>query len=111
MHREICRFNLAACAFVLYSVFACSAASASGTTALTATIRTTEFMLPSADCASGISGIGAGVGKSNLFTKKPLVTSTSVVMTSSDCITARADGTIGPTRFDQGKFTLIGVGV
>ena len=103
------RFNglkIATSAFVL-ALASSAALAGSGTVPFTATIKTTEFMLPTAQCASGAGGIGAGVGTTNLFTKKPATDKTNVVLTSFDCVSPQPDGTI---NFDEGKFTLTGAG-
>ena len=102
-------FNAAKKATTFFILAAASAAAlaGSGTVPFTASIRTTEFNLPTTQCASGSGGIGAGVGTTNLFTKKPATDKTSVVLTSFDCVNQQADGSI---QFNEGKFTLTGAG-
>lgn len=87
-----------------------SAIAGPGKVDFTASVNTTEFLLPAEQCAQGASGIGAGVGTTNLFTKKPTTETTKVVLTSFDCVYPPADATIGPIKFSQGKFSLTGAG-
>lgn len=103
-------FGMALLVFLSTIFAAGSAVAGQGKVEFTASITTTEFLLPAEQCAPGAGGIGAGVGTTNLFTNKPATETTKVVLTSFDCVYPPADGSIGPITFSQGKFTLTGAG-
>ena len=106
MHQGFSAAKKAASFFILAAASTVALAG-SGTVPFTASIKTTEFNLPTTQCASGSGGIGAGVGTTNLFTKKPATDRTSVVLTSFDCVNPQSPVLI---NFSDGKFTLTGAG-
>lgn len=106
MHQGFSAAKKAASFFILAAASGIAAAG-SGTVPFTASIKTTEFNLPTTQCKSGSGGIGAGVGTTNLFTKKPATDTTSVVLTSFDCVNPQSPALI---NFSDGKFTLTGAG-
>lgn len=108
MHLRNNIFKFATSTMILAGAIASGSASAGqGTVDFTANIRTSEFLLPAASCASGMGGIGAGTGTTNLFTKNPATDTTTIVLASFDCVRDNKDGTF---TFGPGKFTLTGAG-
>ena len=106
--QRITRIRLATSALALTATFmAGQVLAGQGTVDFTANIKTTEFLLPAPNCTSQTGGIGAGVGSTNLFTKKPATDRTSVVLTSFDCVTDNQNGSL---TFGPGLFTLTGPG-
>jgi hypothetical protein len=83
MQRSNKFLKLTTFAFLLSTIFgAGNAVAGPGKIDFTANISTTEFLLPSEQCAPGAGGIGTGVGTTNLFTKKPATETTKAVLTS-----------------------------
>ena len=89
-------FKLAASGLTLAGALAAGNANAGqGTVDFTATLKTTEFLLPAENCVpSGVGGIGVGAGTTNLFTKKPATDKTTAVLSSFDCVTPSSTGVV-----------------
>jgi hypothetical protein len=107
-------FQFAASTAILASAFAAGNASAAKNLNFSATINTLEFQVPSDICSSGMGGVGAGSGTSNLFAKNPSKDTAPIVLASSDCLlpSPPSPDTGLPTSltFFQGGFVLTGPG-
>jgi hypothetical protein len=102
-------FQIAASTVLFASAFAAPNANAAQSQTFTASLSTTEFLMPSADCVYGFAGVGAGVGSSNLFAKKPSTTPVPAGMTSTDCVSQNAPTLPPPSlSFTNGKLFLVG---
>lgn len=98
----------ASCLTLVGALAAANATAGDGTVGFTATLKTTEFLLPAENCKSGLGGIGVGAGTTNLFTKKPATDKTTAVLSSFDCVNP---GEGGKTFFfGPGNFALTGPG-